>query len=70
MFIEAGKLNAVLFESLIEAKNLREVADYYGDFSEINSVKLARRAKEFLRAVEDILRNNITMDIALQNRTL
>lgn len=56
LFVEAGKLDAVLLESLIEAKNLREAADYYGDFSEINSVKLAGRAKEFLRAAEDILK--------------
>lgn len=56
LFIEADKLDVVLLEALIEAKNLREAADYYGDFSEVNCKKLAKRAKEFLRAVEDILK--------------
>src|SRR3990170_5649065 len=36
LFVETGKLNVLLVEGLLEAKNLREAADYYGDFSEIN----------------------------------
>jgi uncharacterized protein (UPF0332 family) len=48
LFVEKGHLDMALVESLAEAKALREAADYYGDFSEINCKKLATKAKEFL----------------------
>lgn len=56
LFVETGKINVLLVESLLEAKNLREAADYYGDFSEINCQKLVRKAKEFLDTARDILK--------------
>jgi len=55
LFVETGKLNVSLVESLAEAKNLREAADYHGDFSEINCRKLAKKAKEFLTAANGLL---------------
>jgi len=48
LFVEAGKISVSLVESLLEAKNLREAADYYGDFSETNCKKLTKKAEEFL----------------------
>jgi len=47
LFVATGKINVSLVESLLEAKNLREAADYYGDFSELNSKKLVNKAEEF-----------------------
>ena len=55
MFVETGRLNAALVESLLEAKNLREAADYYGDFSELNGRKLIKKAEEFLKIAKKIL---------------
>ncbi len=49
------KLNPLLIEALLEAKALREAADYYGDFSEANSKKLTKKAKEFLKVAKDII---------------
>ena len=42
-------------ESLLEAKNLREAADYYGDFSELNSRKLVKEAEKFLKTAGKLL---------------
>lgn len=55
LFVETGKLNVELVESLLEAKNLREAADYYGDFSEINCRKFVKKAAEFLETGEKLL---------------
>jgi uncharacterized protein (UPF0332 family) len=55
LFVETDNLEVSLLESLLEAKNLREAADYYGDFSEINCKKLVKRAEEFLRAAKEII---------------
>lgn len=55
LFVETGKINVLLVESLLEAKSLREAADYYGDFSEINCKKLVKKAEEFLKAAEEIV---------------
>ncbi len=55
LFCETGKLDVSLVESLLEAKNLREAADYYGDFSKINGEKLVKKAREFFKTVEEIL---------------
>lgn len=56
LFVETGKLSVLLIEGLLEAKNLREAADYYGDFSEINSKKIAKRADDFLKKAEKIIK--------------
>ncbi|EKE21673.1 MAG: HEPN protein [uncultured bacterium] len=55
LFCETGKLDVMLVESLIEAKNLREEADYYGDFSEINCKKLVKKAEIFLEEAKRLL---------------
>jgi uncharacterized protein (UPF0332 family) len=53
--LERGKINVSLVESLLEAKNLREAADYYGDFSEISCKKLVKKAGEFLHMAAEII---------------
>jgi len=55
LFVEAGDLDVKLVESLLEAKNLREAADYYGDFSELNCHKLIKKAEEFLKTAKKLL---------------
>ena len=55
LFVETGEISASLVESLLEAKNLREAADYYGDFSELNCRKLTKKAEEFLTAAKKLL---------------
>ncbi len=54
LFIERGELNVLLVEALLDAKNLREAADYYGDFSEINCNKLTKKAEEFLKTAKEM----------------
>lgn len=56
LFVESGKLSVLLVEGLLEAKNLREAADYYGDFSETNAVKIAKRAGDFLKKAEELIK--------------
>ncbi|MFH1255009.1 MAG: HEPN domain-containing protein [bacterium] len=55
LFVETGKLDCLLLESFLEAKNLREAADYYGDFSELNCHKLIKKAEEFLKIAGELL---------------
>ena len=55
LFVETKKLDVALVEALLEAKNLREAADYYGDFSEINCQKLTKKAKDFLKTAKGII---------------
>jgi len=55
LFVETSKINVALVESFLEAKNLREAADYYGDFSELNCKKLIKKAKEFLEEAKEII---------------
>lgn len=55
LFVETGQIDASLVETLMEAKNLREAADYYGDFSELNCKKMIKKSKEFLKAAKEII---------------
>ena len=55
LFVETGALPVVFVEALLEAKHLREAADYYGDFSEINCKKLAKKAEDFLHTVKKLM---------------
>lgn len=55
LFCETKKLDVSFVESLLEAKNLREAADYYDDFSEINCQKLTKKAQEFLEITKKLL---------------
>ena len=45
LYVEKGELSVFLIEALAEAINLREAADYYGDYSGVNSEKLLARAE-------------------------
>lgn len=56
LFVETGELDSSLVESLLEAKNLREEADYYGDFSETNCMKMLKKAHEFLRVAKSLIK--------------
>lgn len=62
-FLSVGKkeLNKALLEAFIEAKNLRESADYYGDFSEINAQKLIKKGDEFLKEARKLARSLLKM---------
>ncbi|MCK5123325.1 MAG: HEPN domain-containing protein [Candidatus Pacebacteria bacterium] len=55
LYAEKGKLNIFLIEALTEAKNLREAADYYGDYSETNAEKLLVRAEQFVKESKEII---------------
>ncbi len=55
LYVEKGKLDVFLVEALAEAKNLREAADYYGDYSKINAEKLLRKAKQFVKESKKII---------------
>lgn len=55
LYVEKGILDVFLIEALAEAKNLREAADYYGDYSDINSKKLLKKAKQFIEESKKII---------------
>ena len=55
LYVEKGELNVFLVEALAEAKNLREAADYYGDYSGINAEKLLERADQFIKESRKII---------------
>ena len=55
MYIEKNLLDILLLEALIEAKNLREAADYYGDYSSISAKKLLERAEKFLKKAKELI---------------
>ena len=60
LYVEKGKLKIFLIEALTEAKNLREAADYYGDYSETNAEKLLVRAEQFVEESKKIIFEKIT----------
>jgi uncharacterized protein (UPF0332 family) len=57
LFVKAKKLDPLLLEALQEAKTLREEADYYGDFSELNCRKTVKKAEKFFQAAAKIVKN-------------
>ena len=59
LFVETKEVNVTLVEALLEAKQLRESADYYGDFSDTNCTKLTGKATNFLTTTEKILSQKI-----------
>ena len=54
LYVKTGKIDVFFIEALSEAKNLREAADYYGDYSGINAKKLLDKASKFIKKAEDI----------------
>lgn len=55
LYVKEGKLDVFFIEALAEAKNLREAADYCGDYSGINAKKLLDKASKFIEKAEDIV---------------
>jgi len=55
LYVEKGELSIKLLNALAEAKNLREVADYYGDYSGLNAEKLLEKANKFFRRSKEII---------------
>ena len=55
LYVKENKIDVFFLEALLEAKNLREAADYYGDYSEINAKKLLNRAEKFIEKVKKII---------------
>lgn len=58
LYVNAGKLNVGFVEGLQKAKNLREDADYYDQWSEIGAKEILDLAKEFLKISREILVRN------------
>ncbi|MBU4142070.1 MAG: HEPN domain-containing protein [Patescibacteria group bacterium] len=56
LYVATGDLSNLSLEALIKAKQLREAADYYGDFSEINAKRLLKSAEEFMEESEKIVK--------------
>ena len=56
LYVKKGSLSTLLLESLSKAKQLREAADYYGDFSELNAKKLLDEAEKFIIMAEELLK--------------
>jgi len=59
LYVNNGVLSNNLIESLQKAKNLREDADYYGEFNVENARELLKKAKEFLKTVKGILKTKL-----------
>jgi uncharacterized protein (UPF0332 family) len=55
LYVKPGKLEVFFLETLSEAKNLREAADYYGDYSDLNAKKLLNKAEKFIERAKEIL---------------
>ncbi|MFH1661885.1 MAG: HEPN domain-containing protein [Candidatus Falkowbacteria bacterium] len=55
LYVKDGLVNVIIMESFIKAKRLREAADYYGDFSELNANKLLNDAEKFIDEVIKII---------------
>ena len=53
--MKEGKIGVFFLEALVEAKNLREAADYYGDYSGVNAKKLLNKANKFIEKVKEII---------------
>ena len=54
LYVKTGKIDVFFIEALSEAKNLREAADYYGDYSGINAKKLLDKVSRCIKKAEDI----------------
>lgn len=55
LYVKEGKIDVFFIEALAEAKNLREAADYYGDYSGINAKKLLEKASKFIEKAKDMV---------------
>lgn len=55
LFVDKKLINYELIEALQKAKNLREDADYYGDFNKESAENLLKNAKKFYQTSKEIL---------------
>ncbi|MEA3463768.1 MAG: HEPN domain-containing protein [Patescibacteria group bacterium] len=55
LYVKEGKIDVFFIEALAEAKNLREAADYYGDYSGINAKKLLEKVFKLLEKAKHII---------------
>ncbi len=58
LYVETGLLQENVIEVLHMAKNLRENADYQGNFSQEDAVFLRKEAFEFLQKAESFLKSD------------
>lgn len=56
LYVETKQIPISFIESLQEAKNLREEADYYNRWSQTGCEKLLKIAEEFLREAESLIK--------------
>jgi uncharacterized protein (UPF0332 family) len=56
LYAESRELSLDLIEAIIEAKRLREDADYYGDFSKELAEDLLDKAEKFLKVAKKIIK--------------
>lgn len=56
LYVETKQISAYLLDGLIEAKNLREDADYYNRWSQTGCQKLLKLAEEFLQKAESLIK--------------
>lgn len=59
LYVATGNLSNLFLEDLIKAKQLREAADYYGDFSADNAKRLLKSAEKFIIETEKILNGKL-----------
>ncbi len=55
LYVKQGKMDVSFLETLSETKHLREAADYYGDYSDINAEKLLKKAEKFIEKAKEII---------------
>lgn len=55
LYVATGKLPVRHLEAMVQAKNLREAADYSGDFDHENTARLLLQAEGFLTAAETMV---------------
>ena len=61
LYVKPGKLEMSFLDALLEGKNLREAADYYGEYSAVNAKKLFNKAKQFIIEAKKNLWNHLKL---------
>lgn len=56
LYVNHGLLDAAMTEALQEGKNLREAADYNGEWSEDTCKKLLKKAGQFIEKTEILIK--------------
>lgn len=58
LYVQTGLLSVSLVEALQKAKDLREAADYYDEWSKDGAERLLENSKEFLKEAKKIVVSN------------